>query len=69
MNKSSLSFKINLAIILACFTTIADAQNGYLISGKVKEANTLLWVFLSGAVFWILILRQIIQVFSTSFGI
>ena len=34
----------------------------------IRLSFTLLWVFLSGAVFWVLILRQIIQVFSTSFA-
>lgn len=34
----------------------------------IRLSFTLLWVFLSGSVFWVLILRQIIQVFSTSFA-
>ncbi len=37
MNKST--FRISLAIISVIFTTIANAQNGYLISGKITEAN------------------------------
>jgi len=32
----------------------------------VRLAFTLLWVFLTGTVFWVLVLRQIIQIFSTS---
>lgn len=34
----------------------------------VRLSFTLLWIFLSGAVFWMLVLRQIIQIFSTSFA-
>ena len=34
----------------------------------VRLTFTLLWVFLSGTVFWALILRQIIQVFTTVFA-
>jgi len=34
----------------------------------IRLSFTLLWVFLSGAVFWVLILRQIIQAFSTLFA-
>jgi len=34
----------------------------------IRLSITLLWVFLSGAVFWALILRQIIQVFTTLFA-
>jgi sterol desaturase/sphingolipid hydroxylase (fatty acid hydroxylase superfamily) len=34
----------------------------------IRLSFTLLWVFLSGVVFWVLILRQIIQVFTTLFS-
>ena len=34
----------------------------------IRLSFTLLWVFLSGAVFWAFILRQIIQVFTTMFA-
>ncbi|MDP4284372.1 MAG: sterol desaturase family protein [Bacteroidota bacterium] len=34
----------------------------------IRLSFTLLWVFLSGAVFWALVLRQIIQVFTTLFA-
>jgi sterol desaturase/sphingolipid hydroxylase (fatty acid hydroxylase superfamily) len=34
----------------------------------IRLSFTLLWVFLSGAAFWALILRQIIQIFSTLFA-
>ncbi len=34
----------------------------------IRLSFTLLWVFLSGAVFWALILRQTIQVFTTLFA-
>ncbi|HXS57028.1 MAG TPA: sterol desaturase family protein [Hanamia sp.] len=34
----------------------------------IRLSFTLLWVFISGAVFWVLILRQIIQVFTTLFA-
>ena len=34
----------------------------------IRLSFTLLWVFLSGAAFWALVLRQIIQVFSTLFA-
>lgn len=34
----------------------------------IRLSFTLLWVFLSGAVFWALTLRQIIQVFTTLFA-
>jgi len=34
----------------------------------IRLSFTLLWVFLSGAVFWALLLRQIIQVFTTMFA-
>lgn len=34
----------------------------------IRLSFTLIWVFLSGAVFWALILRQIIQVFTTMFA-
>ena len=34
----------------------------------IRLSFTLLWVFLSGALFWVLILRQIIQVFTTLFA-
>ena len=34
----------------------------------IRLSITLLWVFLSGAVFWALLLRQIIQVFTTLFA-
>jgi sterol desaturase/sphingolipid hydroxylase (fatty acid hydroxylase superfamily) len=34
----------------------------------IRLSFTLLWVFISGAVFWIVMLRQIIQVFSTLFA-
>lgn len=34
----------------------------------IRLSFTLLWVFLSGAVFWVFILRQIIQVFTTLFA-
>ena len=34
----------------------------------IRLSFTLLWVLLSGAVFWTLILRQIIQVFTTLFA-
>ncbi|HEY5368623.1 MAG TPA: sterol desaturase family protein [Hanamia sp.] len=34
----------------------------------IRLSFTLLWVFLSGAVFWALILRQVIQVFTTLFA-
>ncbi|MEO7210722.1 MAG: sterol desaturase family protein [Chitinophagaceae bacterium] len=34
----------------------------------VRLSFTLLWVFLSGAFFWALLLRQIIQVFTTMFA-
>lgn len=34
----------------------------------IRLSFTLLWVFLSGAVFWLFILRQIIQVFTTMFA-
>jgi sterol desaturase/sphingolipid hydroxylase (fatty acid hydroxylase superfamily) len=34
----------------------------------IRLSFTLLWVFLSGAVFWALLLRQIIQVFTTLFA-
>ena len=34
----------------------------------IRLLFTLLWVFLSGTVFWVLILRQIIQVFTTLFA-
>ncbi|HEY5368625.1 MAG TPA: DUF5686 family protein [Hanamia sp.] len=39
MNKSTLRFRISLTIISVFFTTISNAQNGYLFSGKVTEAN------------------------------
>ena len=34
----------------------------------IRLSFTLLWVFISGAVFWALLLRQIIQVFTTLFA-
>ncbi len=34
----------------------------------IRLSFTLLWVFLSGTAFWVLILRQIIQVFTTLFA-
>jgi sterol desaturase/sphingolipid hydroxylase (fatty acid hydroxylase superfamily) len=34
----------------------------------IRLSFTLLWIFLSGAVFWALLLRQIIQVFTTMFA-
>jgi sterol desaturase/sphingolipid hydroxylase (fatty acid hydroxylase superfamily) len=34
----------------------------------IRLSFTLLWVFLSGAVFWVLMLRQIIQAFTTIFA-
>ncbi len=34
----------------------------------IRLSFTLLWVFFSGAVFWALLLRQIIQVFTTMFA-
>lgn len=34
----------------------------------IRLSFTLLWVFLSGTVFWALLLRQIIQVFTTMFA-
>ena len=34
----------------------------------IRLSFTLLWVFLSGAVFWALFLRQVIQVFTTMFA-
>ena len=34
----------------------------------IRLSFTLLWVFLSGSVFWVLMLRQIIQVFTTLFA-
>lgn len=34
----------------------------------IRMSFTLLWVFLSGALLWILVLRQIIQVFTTLFA-
>lgn len=34
----------------------------------IRLSFTLLWVFLSGAVFWAILLRQIIQVFTTMFA-
>lgn len=34
----------------------------------IRLSFTLLWVFISGAAFWILILRQIIQAFTTLFA-
>jgi sterol desaturase/sphingolipid hydroxylase (fatty acid hydroxylase superfamily) len=34
----------------------------------IRLSFTLLWVFLCGAVFWVLVLRQIIQVFTTLFA-
>ncbi len=34
----------------------------------IRLSFTLLWVFLSGAVFWAILLRQIIQVFTTLFA-
>ena len=38
------------------------------IENIIRLSFTLLWVFLSGAVFWALILRQIIQAFTTLFA-
>ena len=32
----------------------------------IRLAFTLLWIFLTGTLFWVLIIRQIIQIFSTS---
>lgn len=34
----------------------------------IRLSFTLLWVFLSGTLFWVLILRQLIQVFTTLFA-
>ena len=34
----------------------------------IRLSFTLLWIFLSGASFWVVVLRQIIQIFSTSFA-
>ncbi|MFM9909239.1 MAG: sterol desaturase family protein [Chitinophagaceae bacterium] len=34
----------------------------------IRLSFTLLWVFISGTLFWVLILRQIIQVFTTLFA-
>jgi sterol desaturase/sphingolipid hydroxylase (fatty acid hydroxylase superfamily) len=34
----------------------------------IRLSFTLLWIFLSGAFFWVVVLRQIIQIFSTSFA-
>jgi sterol desaturase/sphingolipid hydroxylase (fatty acid hydroxylase superfamily) len=34
----------------------------------IRLSFTLFWIFLSGGVFWALVLRQIIQIFSTSFA-
>jgi sterol desaturase/sphingolipid hydroxylase (fatty acid hydroxylase superfamily) len=34
----------------------------------IRNAFTLIWVFLSGAAFWALLLRQIIQIFSNIFA-
>jgi sterol desaturase/sphingolipid hydroxylase (fatty acid hydroxylase superfamily) len=34
----------------------------------IRLSFTLLWVFISGAAFWVLMLRQIIQVFTTLFA-
>ena len=34
----------------------------------IRLSFTLLWIFLSGAVFWAILLRQIIQVFTTMFA-
>ncbi len=39
MNKSTYRFRISLTIISVFFVAIANAQNGYLISGKIAEAN------------------------------
>ena len=38
------------------------------VENIIRLSFTLLWVFLSGAVFWALLLRQIIQVFTTMFA-
>ncbi len=38
------------------------------VEGIIRLSFTLLWVFVSGTLFWVLILRQIIQVFTTLFA-
>lgn len=68
MHKVKLLWRFHLVHHSDNMVDISTTLREHPAENIIRLTFTLLWVFLSGAVFWALLLRQIIQVFTTMFA-
>lgn len=68
MHKIKVLWRFHLVHHSDNMVDISTTLREHPVENIIRLSFTLLWVFLSGAIFWALLLRQIIQVFTTMFA-
>ena len=68
MHKFSTFWRFHLVHHTDNKVDISTTLREHPVENIIRLSFTLLWVFLSGAIFWAILLRQIIQVFTTMFA-
>jgi sterol desaturase/sphingolipid hydroxylase (fatty acid hydroxylase superfamily) len=68
MHKIKVLWRFHLVHHSDNMVDISTTLREHPVENIIRLSFTLLWVFLSGAIFWAILLRQIIQVFTTLFA-